>query len=98
MTIARSPLVKTAIYGCDPNWGRLIAAIGNAGVPITSERIDLFIDDLPLIGGDLKLASERMNSANVTIRVVLHSGTGSARVWTCDLTEDYIRINADYTT
>ena len=98
MTIARSPLVKTAIYGCDPNWGRLIAAIGNAGVPITSERVDLYIDDVPLIGGDLKLASERMNSANVTIRVDLHSGTGSARVWTCDLTEDYIRINADYTT
>jgi len=98
MTIARSPLVKTAIYGCDPNWGRLIAAIGNAGVPITSERVDLFIDDVPLIGGDLKLASERMNSANVTIRVDLHSGAGSAKVWTCDLTEDYIRINADYTT
>src|SRR5262245_28905453 len=98
MTIARSPLVKTAIYGCDPNWGRLIAAIGNAGVPITSDRVDLFIDDVPLIGGDLKLASERMNSANVTIRVSLHSGTGSARVWTCDLTEEYIRINADYTT
>ena len=88
MTIARSPLVKTAIYGCDPNWGRLIAAIGNAGVPITSDRVDLFIDEVPLISGDLKLASERMNSANVTIRVALHSGTGSARVWTCDLTED----------
>ncbi len=97
-TIARSPLVKTAIYGCDPNWGRLICAIGNAGVPLESERIDLFIDDIPLNGGDLKLASERMRSKEVLIRVSLHSGTGNARVWTCDLTEQYIRINADYTT
>ncbi len=97
-TIARSPLVKTAIYGCDPNWGRLICAIGNAGVPLQSDRIDLYIDDIPLNGGDLKLASERLNAHDVTIRVALHSGTGNARVWTCDLTEEYIRINADYTT
>jgi len=97
-TIARSPLVKTAIYGCDPNWGRLIAAIGNSRVPLSSDRVDLFIDEIPLIGGDLKLASERMNFPTVTIRVVLHSGLGYARVWTCDLTETYIRINADYTT
>ncbi len=97
-SIARSPLVKTAIYGCDPNWGRLICAIGNAGVPLDSDKIDLYIDDIPLNGGDLKLASERMNAREVTIRVALHSGTGNARVWTCDLTEQYIRINADYTT
>jgi glutamate N-acetyltransferase/amino-acid N-acetyltransferase len=97
-TIARSPLVKTAIYGCDPNWGRLIAAIGNSGVPLSSDRIDLYIDDIPLNGGDLRVASERMAKPDVTIRASLHSGTGSARVWTCDLTEEYIRINADYTT
>lgn len=97
-TIARSPLVKTAIYGCDPNWGRIIAAIGNAGIPLTSERVDLYIDEIPLMGGDLKMASERMNFPNVTLRVALNSGSGNARVWTCDLTEDYIRINADYTT
>ena len=97
-TIARSPLVKTAIYGCDPNWGRLIAAIGNSGVALTSPNIDLYIDDIPLIGGDLKLASERMNRKNVTLRADLHSGLGRAVVWTCDFTEEYIRINADYTT
>jgi len=97
-TIARSPLVKTAIYGCDPNWGRLIAAIGNSGVPLKSDNVDLYIDDIPLRGGDLKLASERMDQANVTIRVALHSGDGQARVWTCDFTEEYIKINADYTT
>ena len=97
-TIARSPLVKTAIYGCDPNWGRIICAIGNSGIPLSSERIELFIDEIPLNGGDLKMASERMKFPNVTLRVALNSGPGHARVWTCDLTHEYIRINADYTT
>ena len=97
-TIARSPLVKTAVYGCDPNWGRLICAIGNSGVPLTGEKIELFIDDIPLNNGDLKLASEKLNAKEVRIRVSLHSGPGSATIWTCDLTEGYIRINADYTT
>jgi glutamate N-acetyltransferase/amino-acid N-acetyltransferase len=97
-TIARSPLVKTAIYGCDPNWGRLIAAIGNSGVALSAPSVELFIDDIPLMGGDLKVASERMNQKEVRIRASLHSGPGRAVVWTCDLTEEYIRINADYTT
>jgi glutamate N-acetyltransferase/amino-acid N-acetyltransferase len=97
-TIARSPLVKTAIYGCDPNWGRLICAVGNSGVPLSGEAVELFIDDVPLVNGDLKLASEKMNSKEVRIRVSLHSGSGLATVWTCDFSEDYIRINADYTT
>lgn len=97
-TIARSPLVKTALYGCDPNWGRLIAAIGNSGVALTSDHIDLYVGGVRLNDGDLKLASERMRANEVVIRVVLHSGAGQARIWTCDLTEGYIRINADYTT
>ena len=97
-TVARSPLVKTAIYGCDPNWGRLICAVGNSGVPLSGEAIELFIDDIPLINGDLKLASEKLKSKEVRIRVSLHSGSGRATVWTCDLTEEYIHINADYTT
>src|SRR5678815_173446 len=54
-TIARSPLVKTAIYGCDPNWGRLICAIGNSGIPLRGEKVELFIDDVPLMNGDLSL-------------------------------------------
>jgi glutamate N-acetyltransferase/amino-acid N-acetyltransferase len=97
-TIARSPLVKTAIYGCDPNWGRLICAVGNSGISLSGEDIELFIDDLPLINGDLKLVAERLQSKEVRIRVSLHSGAGKATVWTCDLTEEYIHINADYTT
>jgi len=97
-TIARSPLVKTAIYGCDPNWGRLICAVGNSGIPLKGEKVELFIDDVPLMNGDLKLASEKLNAKEVRIRVALHSGSGTATIWTCDLTEGYIRINADYTT
>ncbi|HVQ63131.1 MAG TPA: bifunctional glutamate N-acetyltransferase/amino-acid acetyltransferase ArgJ [Terriglobia bacterium] len=97
-TIARSPLVKTAIYGCDPNWGRLICAVGNSGIPLSGEEVELFIDDVPLINGDLKVASEKLKSKEVKIRVSLHSGSGKATVWTCDLTEEYIHINADYTT
>jgi len=97
-TIARSPLVKTAIYGCDPNWGRLICAIGNSGIPLSGEKVELFIDDVPLVNGDLKLASQKLDSKEVRIRVSLHSGSGKATVWTCDLTEEYIHINADYTT
>jgi len=97
-TIARSPLVKTAVYGCDPNWGRLICAVGNSGIPLSGEKVELFIDDVPLNNGDLKLASEKLQAKEVRIRVSLHSGPGVATVWTCDLTEGYIRINADYTT
>jgi glutamate N-acetyltransferase/amino-acid N-acetyltransferase len=97
-TIARSPLVKTAIYGCDPNWGRLICAIGNSGIPLSGEQIELFIDDVPLNDGDLALAAKKLGQKEVRIRVSLHSGPGEAMVWTCDLTEGYIRINADYTT
>lgn len=97
-TIARSPLVKTAIYGCDPNWGRLIAAIGNSGVPLENDQVELYIDDIPLAGGDLAAAQQRLRSKEILIRVVLHCGAGSARVWTCDFTEQYIKINAEYTT
>jgi glutamate N-acetyltransferase / amino-acid N-acetyltransferase len=97
-TVARSPLVKTAIYGCDPNWGRFIAAIGNSGVALQSDRVDLLIDDIPFNTADLTAAQERMRGKELTIRIVLHSGTGAARVWTCDFTEQYIKINAEYTT
>jgi glutamate N-acetyltransferase/amino-acid N-acetyltransferase len=58
----------------------------------------MFIDGVPLINGDLKLMAEKLNSKEVRIRVALHSGAGTATVWTCDLTEQYIHINADYTT
>jgi glutamate N-acetyltransferase/amino-acid N-acetyltransferase len=97
-TIARSPLVKTAIYGADPNWGRIVGAIGNSGVRLASDRVDIFISGVPISDSTLEDAREKLREKEIQIRVVLHSGTAAARVWTCDLTEGYIRINADYTT
>jgi glutamate N-acetyltransferase/amino-acid N-acetyltransferase len=97
-TIARSPLVKTAIYGADPNWGRIVGAIGNSGVALKSDRVDIYISGVPISDSTLEQARQKLREKEIEIRVVLHSGSASARVWTCDLTEGYIRINADYTT
>lgn len=97
-TIAKSPLVKTAIYGADPNWGRIVGAIGNSGVRLDSDRVDISISGVPISDGTLEQAREKLKQKEIQIRVVLHSGSGSARIWTCDLTDEYIRINADYTT
>jgi len=96
--IARSPLVKTAIYGADPNWGRIVGAIGNSGIPLKSDRVDIYIGGVPISDATLGQARQKLSEKEVQIRVVLNSGSASARVWTCDLTEGYIRINADYTT
>jgi glutamate N-acetyltransferase/amino-acid N-acetyltransferase len=96
--IARSPLVKTAIYGADPNWGRIVGAIGNSGVPLKSLKVDIYIGGVPISDATLEQARQKLSEKEVQIRVVLDSGSASARVWTCDLTEGYIRINADYTT
>ena len=97
-TIARSPLVKTAIYGADPNWGRIVGAIGNSGVALKSSRVDIYISGVPISDATLEDARQKLRAKEIQIRVVLDSGSASARVWTCDLTEGYIRINADYTT
>lgn len=96
--VARSPLVKTAIYGADPNWGRLVAAVGNSGIPLTSNQVEIYVGGISIIHGDLAGAQAKMKEKEIDIRIVLHSGTGRATVWTCDFTEGYIRINADYTT
>jgi glutamate N-acetyltransferase / amino-acid N-acetyltransferase len=97
-TIARSPLVKTAIYGADPNWGRIVGAIGNSGIPLKSNRVEIYISGVPISDATLEQARQKLREKEIQIRVVLDSGSASARVWTCDLTEGYIRINADYTT
>lgn len=96
--IAVSPLVKTAIHGADPNWGRIIAAIGNTGIPLKTDKVDIFVGSIPFAGGDLDKARELLSKPEIQLRIDLHSGSASARVWTCDLTRDYIAINADYTT
>ncbi len=104
MTIAKSPLVKTALYGADPNWGRVLCAIGYSGAEIEPERVILDFGGMRVLEGGLPLpfdeaaASDRLNVPEVLIEAELGLGDGTATVWTCDLTEEYIRVNATYRT
>ncbi|GAB4438545.1 MAG: bifunctional glutamate N-acetyltransferase/amino-acid acetyltransferase ArgJ [Chloroflexi bacterium OHK40] len=104
MTIARSPLVKTALYGADPNWGRVLCAIGYSGAEVEPDRVVLHFGGLRVLEGGLPLpfderaASDRLNVPEVEIDADLGLGTGEATVWTCDLGPDYITINAEYRT
>jgi glutamate N-acetyltransferase/amino-acid N-acetyltransferase len=96
-------LVKTAIYGRDPNWGRIIAAIGSSGVNVREEKIDIVLDRIKLVSsgvgtGREKAAARVLSNKNITITVDLKTGGKSAKVLTCDLTEGYIKINAHYST
>ena len=105
--IARSALVKTAIYGADPNWGRILAAAGAAGVPLAVDRLSLQAaadgEWLTLASGgatahaDSHAAHAIFQEKTIRLRVDLGLGRAEAVVWTCDLTPDYVRINADYT-
>ena len=104
-SIAHSPLVKTAWAGCDPNWGRILAAIGYAGVAIDPARINISFGELSICEGgclsprfDEAAAHEYLKQRNLTIHVDLGLGAGACRFWTTDLTTEYIRINADYST
>ena len=103
-TIANSPLVKTALAGGDPNWGRILAATGRAGVRFDPARVDIQIAGMTLcrrgieVLFDERAAHRRMLAKFVPIRVDLCSGRASARIWTCDFTGDYVRINASYRT
>src|SRR5438094_754844 len=105
--IARSTLVKTAIYGADPNWGRILAAAGAAGVALAVERLTLQAavngEWLTLAQGgatahpDPERAHAIFRQKTIRLRIDLGLGRAEAVVWTCDLTPDYVRINADYT-
>jgi len=101
--IANSLLVKTAIYGNDANWGRLLAALGYSGIEIREEKTDIYLNGLlvakkGLATGVDKEANETMKAEKLNILADLHLGKGSAKVLTCDLTEDYVKINAEYRT
>jgi glutamate N-acetyltransferase / amino-acid N-acetyltransferase len=103
-TIATSPLVKTAFAGGDPNWGRIFAAAGRAGVKFDPGRVAIHMAGIPVLrrGQPLdfneRAASNRLLEKNVHVLVDLRSGKGSARYWTCDFTAEYVRINASYRT
>jgi glutamate N-acetyltransferase/amino-acid N-acetyltransferase len=102
--IAHSPLVKTAFFASDPNLGRILAAVGYAGIEdLDQGRIDLFLDDVHVVvdGGRHPAYQEAdgqrvMKQSEIAIRVDLHRGSAQATVWTCDLSHDYVSINADY--
>jgi glutamate N-acetyltransferase/amino-acid N-acetyltransferase len=103
--IAHSPLVKTAWAGSDPNWGRLMAAIGYSGAQIDPERLDIQFGLLPICrdGGraaefDEAAAHAYVAQPEFSVSIQLHQGTGSCVFWTTDLTVEYIHINADYST
>jgi glutamate N-acetyltransferase / amino-acid N-acetyltransferase len=103
-TIAHSPLVKTAFAGADPNWGRILAAAGRAGIPFDPDKVDIQLAGIRVCRRgrecpfDERVAHRKMLAEYVPIVVNLHSGPGIARVWTCDFTAEYVRINASYRT
>ncbi|MBT9448176.1 MAG: bifunctional glutamate N-acetyltransferase/amino-acid acetyltransferase ArgJ [Desulfobacterales bacterium] len=104
-TVADSTLVKTAIYGEDANWGRILAAAGRAGVPLSPAAIDIYFDDICMakssqgMGAKAEAAvTEVLKKDEFTITIDLNAGKKKARVITCDLSLDYVRINADYRT
>ncbi len=103
-TVAESPLVKTALFAGDPNWGRILAAVGRVGIDdLEVDRVRIHIDDCPIVeAGGLSpdyresVAAERMAADRVTFRIDLDRGHHEVTVWTCDFSYDYVRINAEY--
>jgi glutamate N-acetyltransferase/amino-acid N-acetyltransferase len=102
--IAHSPLVKTAFFASDPNLGRILAAVGYAGIEdLNTQGIDLYLDDVHVVvqGGRHPAYQEAdgqlvMQQSEITVRVCLGRGASTDTVWTCDLSHDYVSINADY--
>jgi glutamate N-acetyltransferase/amino-acid N-acetyltransferase len=103
-TVANSLLVKTALHGGEPNWGRILAALGRSGVEMAEETTDVFFGELAVVRGGLAVpgvwdaAAAALEEKEIAIRIGLGFGTGAACVWTCDLSEEYVRINGSYTT
>ena len=102
-TIANSALVKTAFFGEDANWGRIIAALGRSGCSFSPERVAISFDGVRLVEDGLYLGAEREAAATAvlkqrefTVTVDVHEGSAEAEVFTCDFSYDYVKINADY--
>ena len=103
-TIANSMLCKTAWFGCDPNWGRIVAALGYAGVKFDPDKVDIFYDDKIVVGkgGDAGTPeselAEILKNREFTVKVHLNQGNGEYWVWTSDVSYEYVKINAEYHT
>jgi glutamate N-acetyltransferase / amino-acid N-acetyltransferase len=103
--IANSPLVKTAICGADPNWGRIVSAAGYAGVPLLETDMSLWVNGFalyeagrPLPFDPAQVSHSLRSNRDVTIELRLTHGAAGVRFWTSDLTKEYVELNADYTT
>ncbi len=104
-TVANSALVKTAFYGSDPNWGRIMAALGRSGVQMREEGVTIWVDDVKIVEKGMgrgpepeAKAAERMKGKEFSVIVDLHEGEFEDHITTCDLTHEYVSINADYRT
>ncbi|HUL44632.1 MAG TPA: bifunctional glutamate N-acetyltransferase/amino-acid acetyltransferase ArgJ [Bacteroidota bacterium] len=102
--VANSNLVKTAIHGEDANWGRILAAVGYSGIEFDPEDVEIFFDDVPILRKGYAIdfsesdAKRVLSQKEIRIRVDLHQGNACASFWTCDLSKDYVAINANYRT
>ena len=100
--VANSPLVKTALCGCNPNWGRIIAAAGRAGVAFDPNRIDVHLNGILACSNGMNAGAAKpvldavFKEKEIEIRIVLDAGQASATIWTCDLSHGYVDINMDY--
>jgi glutamate N-acetyltransferase/amino-acid N-acetyltransferase len=104
-TVANSALVKTAFYGSDPNWGRIMAALGRSGIRMREEAVTIWVDDVKIVekgmstgAGPESQAAARMKGKEFSLTVDLHEGEFEDHITTCDLTHEYVTINADYRT
>ncbi len=103
-TVAHSPLVKTALFASDPNWGRILAAVGRAGITaLDVARVDIHLGEVCIVRNGARAESYTeeagqgvMQAPEITIRIDLNRGQASTQVWTCDFSYDYVKINADY--
>ncbi|MDP2302089.1 MAG: bifunctional glutamate N-acetyltransferase/amino-acid acetyltransferase ArgJ [Ignavibacteria bacterium] len=102
--VANSPLVKTAFYGNDANWGRVLSAIGNSGADFNPDKVTIKFDDLPVLlpnyhsDFDEDIVKHILNKKEITLSVDLNEGKESTMWWTCDFTENYVKINSRYRT
>jgi glutamate N-acetyltransferase/amino-acid N-acetyltransferase len=103
-TIVGSPLVKTALFGKDPNWGRILCAVGYSGQPIDPATVSIALADIPVfvqgipVAFDETIMQEQLAENEVKVAVELKEGAGVGTAWGCDLTYDYVKINALYHT
>jgi len=101
-SIANSPLVKTALYGCNPNWGRVVAAAGKSGISFDQNKVDVYFNDVLTVENglkadtDLEILKKEFKKQEIEIKVNINSGHSEAIIWTCDLSHKYVDINVDY--